>query len=121
MNTDAPRRPAALRQVTLTGSALATALLPLVVGVLAAKALAADPLTPVNALITTGAHRPRITPAHWRTCGRSALGRVRGSGRALRRYTGPATGAPRSAPGVARPAADTPRSCTGFSRSHSTT
>ncbi|MFI8104585.1 hypothetical protein ACIQUQ_27230 [Streptomyces sp. NPDC101118] len=106
MNTDAPRRPAALRQVTLTGSALATALLPLVVGVLAAKALAADPLTPVNALITTGAHRPRITPAHWRTCGRSALGRVRGSGRALRRYTGSCT---------------VSQSRTGFSRSHSTT
>ncbi|WP_351225763.1 hypothetical protein [Streptomyces sp. NPDC002133] len=67
-----PRHPR-VQHVTTTGTALAAALLPLVVGVLLAKAMAADPLTPVNALITSGGRRARVSPSHWRGCGRNAL------------------------------------------------
>ncbi|MFE3495362.1 hypothetical protein ACFXOS_20210 [Streptomyces sp. NPDC059175] len=72
MTIDAPRRPRA-RQFTDSGVALAAALLPLAVGVLMAKATAADPLTPVNALITSAGERARVSPAELCRCGRSAL------------------------------------------------
>ncbi|GGT13978.1 hypothetical protein [Streptomyces purpureus] len=62
-----------VQHVTCAGTALASALLPLAVGVLMAKAMAADPLTPVNALITGGGHRARIPRCQWRRCGRAAL------------------------------------------------
>ncbi|WP_418961001.1 hypothetical protein [Streptomyces tritici] len=76
--TFADRRPRPrIQHVTVAGTALAAAVLPLVVGVLLAKAAAADPMTSVNALITNGAHRPRLSPAEWRTCGRNALRRRR--------------------------------------------
>ncbi|MFG2295944.1 hypothetical protein [Streptomyces sp. NPDC048603] len=64
-----------VRQVTVAGRALATALLPLALGVLLARAAAGDPMTPVNALITNGAQRARVSPAEWRRCGRAALRR----------------------------------------------
>ncbi|MEV7612677.1 hypothetical protein [Streptomyces sp. NPDC089799] len=71
-----------VRQVTVAGRALATALVPLALGVLLAKAAAGDPMTPVNALITNGAQNPRLSPAEWRRCGRAALDRrSRGSDR----------------------------------------
>lgn len=73
MNFD-DRRPH-IQHVTVAGTALAAAVLPLVVGVLLAKAAATDPMTSVNALITNGAHRPRISPAQWRSCGRNTLRR----------------------------------------------
>ncbi len=72
----APRRLAPL------GTALAGALLPLALGVLFAKAMAVDPLTPVNALITNGG-RPRVSPAQLRGGVRGGV-RVPGGGR-LRR------------------------------------
>ncbi|MEU2110001.1 hypothetical protein [Streptomyces sp. NPDC019507] len=72
MNADAPRSPR-IQQVTTTGTALAAALLPLMVGVLVAKSLGADPMAPVNALIAGGGQRPRVCPAQLRGCGRSAL------------------------------------------------
>lgn len=76
MNPEASRRPR-VQQVTTTGSALAAALLPLMVGVLVAKSLGADPMSPVNALIAGGGQRPRVCPAQLRSCGRSALRRGR--------------------------------------------
>ncbi|MFI1470143.1 hypothetical protein [Streptomyces wuyuanensis] len=76
MNADASRRPR-IQQVTTTGSALATALIPLMVGILVAKSLGADPMTPVNALIAGGGQRPRVCPAQLRSCGRGALRRRR--------------------------------------------
>lgn len=75
MTSDAQRPQPRIQHVTVAGAALAAAVLPLVVGVLLAKAAAADPMTSVNALITNGAHRPRISPAQWRSCGRDALRR----------------------------------------------
>ncbi|MEK8142092.1 hypothetical protein NKH18_04160 [Streptomyces sp. M10(2022)] len=54
----------------MVGTALAVTLLPVVIGVLLARTMAADPLTPVNALITSGAAR-RIAPAQWRRYGRT--------------------------------------------------
>ncbi|MFF5449422.1 hypothetical protein [Streptomyces sp. NPDC012888] len=69
-----------LQQVTVAGQALAVALVPLVLGVLLAKAMAGDPMTPVNALITSGGQRARVSPAEWRRTARnarSALRRVR--------------------------------------------
>ncbi|WP_406864935.1 hypothetical protein ABZO31_32650 [Streptomyces sp. HUAS MG47] len=75
MTFEAQRPRPRIQHVTVAGTALAAAVLPLVVGVLLAKAAAADPMTSVNALITNGAHRPRLSPAEWRSCGRRALRR----------------------------------------------
>lgn len=55
-----------LRRVTTAGAALAVALGPLVVGVLVAKGIAADPHAPVNALITGGGQRVGLPRAEWR-------------------------------------------------------
>jgi hypothetical protein len=74
MIPDAARR-ASMQHVTTTGTALAVALLPLAVGVLLAKTMAGDPLAPVNALITSGGQRARVSPSQWRGCGRTALSR----------------------------------------------
>ncbi|MEU2391200.1 hypothetical protein [Streptomyces sp. NPDC007369] len=85
MTSDAPRgahcppsspRPR-LQQVTVAGSALAVALLPLVVGVLVAKGMAADPHTPVNALITSGGQRAGLPRGEWRRRGHTAMRRLR--------------------------------------------
>ncbi|MEU6985762.1 hypothetical protein ABZ946_20400 [Streptomyces sp. NPDC046324] len=54
------RRSRRMQHVTTTGSALAGALLPLVVGMLLARSVGADPMTPVNALITSGGQRARL-------------------------------------------------------------
>ncbi|MFJ7203466.1 hypothetical protein ACIQWR_08025 [Streptomyces sp. NPDC098789] len=91
-----------LRNVTTAGSALAVALLPLVVGVLVAKGMAADPHAPVNALITGGGPRAGIPRAEWRRRGhhaRTTLRRLRpaardtrGTGNRTTRAAGPATG-----------------------------
>ncbi|MFI0980782.1 hypothetical protein ACH4SP_27695 [Streptomyces sp. NPDC021093] len=54
-----------LRRVTTAGSALAVALTPLVVGVLVAKGIAADPHAPVNALISGGGQRAGLPRAEW--------------------------------------------------------
>ncbi|WP_244529688.1 hypothetical protein [Streptomyces wuyuanensis] len=90
MNADASRRPR-MQQVATTGSALATALLPLMVGILVAKSLGADPMTPVNALIAGGGQRPRVCPAQLRSCGRGALRRRR-PGPAPAAESGPRSG-----------------------------
>ncbi|MFK4598785.1 hypothetical protein [Streptomyces pristinaespiralis] len=73
-----------VRGAATAGTALAVTLLPLVAGVLLAKTMAADPMTPVNALITSGGHRARVSPAHLRGCGRSAARRCRAAGAAAR-------------------------------------
>ncbi|MGW7431658.1 hypothetical protein ACWGIN_19180 [Streptomyces sp. NPDC054861] len=66
--TSENRRDRRMQHVTTTGSALAVALVPLVVGVLLAKTVGADPMTPVNALITSGGQRARLTRSQLRTC-----------------------------------------------------
>lgn len=66
-----------LQQVTTAGAALAVALLPLVVGVLVAKGMAADPHAPVNALITGGGQRAGLPRAEWRRRGHDTLHRLR--------------------------------------------
>ncbi|OKK17418.1 hypothetical protein AMK16_21505 [Streptomyces sp. CB00455] len=80
MNSDAKRgatiRPR-MQHVTTAGSALAVALVPLVVGVLLAKAMAADPMTPVNALIAGGGRRPGLPRAEWSRRGHTTLHRLR--------------------------------------------
>ncbi|MFH9268559.1 MULTISPECIES: hypothetical protein [unclassified Streptomyces] len=81
MTSEAPRR-LCVQHVTTAGSALAVTLLPLVVGVLLAKTMAADPMTSVNALVTNGGHRPRVSPKEWRRCGGHALRRLRTAERA---------------------------------------
>ncbi len=48
---------------------------------LLAKSMAADPMTSVNALVTNGSHRPRVSPKQWRSCGGDALRRLRTTGR----------------------------------------
>ncbi|MFF3825796.1 hypothetical protein ACFYXN_18285 [Streptomyces griseus] len=84
MTSEAPRRPR-IQHVTTAGSALAVTLLPLVVGALLAKTMAADPMTSVNALVTSGGHRPRVSPREWRRCGGHALRRLRPADRAALR------------------------------------
>lgn len=66
MNTHTSRR-RPLRNVTATatatGSALAVALLPLVVGALVARSVGGDPMASVNALIAGGGERARLSPS----------------------------------------------------------
>ncbi|RSS51149.1 hypothetical protein [Streptomyces sp. WAC06614] len=75
--TTAPARHPHIAQVSAAGSALAVALVPLVLGVLLAKAMAADPLTPVNALIAGGGQRARMAPTELRRRGGDAVRRLR--------------------------------------------
>ncbi|MEU3725488.1 hypothetical protein [Streptomyces sp. NPDC031705] len=79
MTTTAPPAPARPRlgHVTAAGSALAVALVPLVVGVLIAKGVAADPHAPVNALITGGGQRAGLPRAEWSRRGHGAVRRLR--------------------------------------------
>ncbi|WP_405704391.1 MULTISPECIES: hypothetical protein [unclassified Streptomyces] len=70
-------RPRRMQHVTTAGSALAVALVPLVVGVLVAKGMAADPHTPVNALITGGGQRAGLPRAEWRRRGHATMHRLR--------------------------------------------
>ncbi|MEU9317312.1 hypothetical protein [Streptomyces sp. NPDC048295] len=81
MLPDAPRRPR-IQQVTTAGTTLALSLAPLVIGVLLAKTLATDPMTPVNALVTRGGQAAPVSPAQWRGCGRQALRNWKGPLRA---------------------------------------
>ncbi|MFF8614281.1 MULTISPECIES: hypothetical protein [unclassified Streptomyces] len=74
MLPDTPHRPR-LQHVTAAGTTLAVTLAPLVIGVLLAKAAAADPMAPVNALVTRGGQPVPLSPAQWRRCGRQALRR----------------------------------------------
>ncbi|MEE1754634.1 hypothetical protein [Streptomyces sp. SP18CS02] len=100
MTDEAPHR-RHMRRVTTTGTALASALLPLAVGVLLARTLATDPMAPVNALIT-GGQRASVPPSLWRGCGRTVLsGRRRPSGAGARpAAVGPAVDAVRAVRGV---------------------
>ncbi|MEU9997474.1 hypothetical protein ACGFYP_04555 [Streptomyces sp. NPDC048370] len=63
MTTDA-RHTSRIQHVTATGSAVAVALLPLVVGMMLARSVGADPMTSVNALITSGGQRARLSRCH---------------------------------------------------------
>jgi hypothetical protein len=85
MNTHTSR-PRPLRHVTAkataTGSALAVALIPLVVGALVARQLGGDPMASVNALIAGGGERARLSPDQLpvlrtlRTAPRRTVGRL---------------------------------------------
>ncbi|MGW3324553.1 hypothetical protein [Streptomyces virginiae] len=66
-----------MQHVTTAGSALAVALVPLVVGVLFAKAMAADPMTPVNALIAGGGQRAALPRGEWKRRGHTTVRRLR--------------------------------------------
>ncbi|MEU6865745.1 hypothetical protein ABZ924_21210 [Streptomyces sp. NPDC046876] len=86
MTSDAPhgphrRRPLhdrpRIQHVATAGSALAVALLPIVVGVLVAKGMATDPHAPVNAFITGGGQRAGLPRAEWRRRGHTTLRRLR--------------------------------------------
>lgn len=87
MNTHTPRRTAQgsrpLRHVTATatatGSALAVALLPLVVGALVARTAGGDPMVSVNALIAGGGQRARMSRTQLRDCRGRALATARGA------------------------------------------
>ncbi|MEW2139360.1 hypothetical protein AB0892_22680 [Streptomyces sp. NPDC005409] len=95
MTSDAPRsatpRPR-MQHVTTAGSALAVALVPLVVGVLLAKALAADPMTPVNALIAGGGQRAALPRGEWKRRGHSTVRRLRAARRDTARRCGAVCG-----------------------------
>ncbi|CAM5336072.1 hypothetical protein SAVIM338S_00991 [Streptomyces avidinii] len=80
-------RPRVPRHVTTAGAALAVALVPLVVGVLVAKGLAADPHAPVNALITGGGQRAGLPRAEWRRRGHATMRRLRSARRSTVRGT----------------------------------
>ncbi|MEU8519977.1 hypothetical protein [Streptomyces sp. NBC_01216] len=69
-----------IRHITATGTALAAALGPLLVGVLLARLVGADPTTPVNALIAGGGQRARISREQIRGCGDRVLRRTAGAG-----------------------------------------
>ncbi|MFJ2932855.1 hypothetical protein ACIO8G_08795 [Streptomyces sp. NPDC087219] len=99
------RRNRPLQHVTATGTALAVALGPVVVGALLARSVGGDPMASVNALIAGGGQRARISSAQLRS------GALRRSGarlrsRAARGAVRPARGA-RTAP-VRRPSRTAP-------------
>ncbi|MFD3336432.1 hypothetical protein ACFWV1_27840 [Streptomyces sp. NPDC058700] len=71
MTSDA-RRIRPLQHVTTTGTALAVALGPLVVGALLARSVGGDPMVSVNALIAGGGRRAHLSRAHLRS--RAPLG-----------------------------------------------
>ncbi|MFJ9823119.1 hypothetical protein ACIRSU_01935 [Streptomyces sp. NPDC101160] len=83
MTSDAAPRTRPLHQATATatatGSALAVALLPVVVGALLARSAGGDPMASVNALITGGGPRTRLSRATLRGCGDRAVARARGA------------------------------------------
>ncbi|MGW6978945.1 hypothetical protein ACWGE1_05770 [Streptomyces sp. NPDC054932] len=87
----APARPR-IQHVTTAGSALAVALVPLVVGVLFAKAMAADPMTPVNALIAGGGQRAVLPRGEWKRRGHSTVRRLRTARRTTARRCARACG-----------------------------
>ncbi|MFJ8750210.1 hypothetical protein ACIREO_12885 [Streptomyces sp. NPDC102441] len=64
MPTEAPTRPR-IQNLASAGTALAVTLLPLAVGVLLARTMALDPMTSVNALVTSGGQRARLAPSRW--------------------------------------------------------
>ncbi|MFE1383369.1 hypothetical protein ACFW6S_30915 [Streptomyces sp. NPDC058740] len=85
---------------TATGSALAVALLPLVVGALVARTAGGDPMVSVNALIAGGGQRARVSRAQLRGCGHRALATARGAWGQSARWAGrKPCGAMRSAGG----------------------
>ncbi|MFF4849389.1 hypothetical protein [Streptomyces sp. NPDC001194] len=98
--TAAAARPRRMQHVTTAGSALAVALVPLVVGVLVAKGIAADPHAPVNALITGGGQRAGLPRAEWRRRGHATLHRLRTARRLTTRRRPAAPTCPRR-PGAA--------------------
>ncbi|WP_405851462.1 hypothetical protein [Streptomyces sp. NBC_00090] len=68
MTSDALRtRP--LQHVTTTGTAIALALGPVVLGALLVRSAGGDPMASVNALIAGGGQRARISRAQLRSCG----------------------------------------------------
>ncbi|MFG2586897.1 hypothetical protein [Streptomyces sp. NPDC048438] len=64
MLPEAPTRPR-IQNLASAGTALAVTLLPLAVGVLMARTMALDPMTPVNAFVTGGGQRIRLAPSRW--------------------------------------------------------
>ncbi|MFJ8659978.1 hypothetical protein [Streptomyces sp. NPDC093795] len=85
MTPDA-RRTRPLQHVTATGTALAVALGPLVVGALIARSVGGDPMVSVNALIAGGGQRARLSRAQLRSGARFRPGaRRRRTGAARRR------------------------------------
>ncbi|WP_329625437.1 hypothetical protein OG357_37985 [Streptomyces sp. NBC_01255] len=75
MTSDAGR-PRPLQHVTATGTALAVALGPVVLGALLVRSAGGDPMASVNALIAGGGQRARVSGAQLRSCG----GRVQSRG-----------------------------------------
>jgi hypothetical protein len=73
MTEDLPRS----RPFRTTGSALAVVLLPLVVGALASRAAGGDPMASVNALMTGGGQRARLSRSQLRTYRSRALSTAR--------------------------------------------
>ncbi|MFC7967405.1 hypothetical protein [Streptomyces cinereoruber] len=61
--TSEARRTRPLQHVTATGTALAVALGPVLVGALIARSVGADPMASVNALIAGGGQRARLSRA----------------------------------------------------------
>ncbi|MFF9912517.1 hypothetical protein [Streptomyces sp. NPDC013457] len=74
------RRTSRMQHVTTTGAALAGALLPLAVGMLLARSVGADPMAPVNALITSGGQRARLDRCQLRAVRPTREGRAGVSG-----------------------------------------
>ncbi|MFI8293507.1 hypothetical protein ACIGBL_30655 [Streptomyces sp. NPDC085614] len=82
--TSEDRRLRRMQHVTVTGSALAVALGPLVVGALLARSVGADPMTSVNALIAGGGQRARLSRDQIRGCGGRFLRTAEAGVRSLR-------------------------------------
>lgn len=98
--TSEARRTRPLQHVTATGTALAVALGPVLVGALIARSVGADPMASVNALIAGGGRSARISRAQLR----SGAGLRKGAGVRLRSGAGLRSAVRPRSGSVARPA-----------------
>ncbi len=91
--TSEARRTRPLQHVTATGTALAVALGPVLVGALIARSVGADPMASVNALIAGGGQRARISRAQLRSGAGLRKGAGLRGGAGLRKRAGSRGGA----------------------------
>lgn len=90
--TSEARRTRPLQHVTATGTALAVALGPVLVGALIARSVGADPMGSVNALIAGGGQRARLSPARFGSGTGLRKRAVLRAASGLRKGAGPRTG-----------------------------
>ncbi|MFD0151837.1 hypothetical protein ACWGQ4_11115 [Streptomyces sp. NPDC055721] len=105
MTSDARPATRPLQHVTATGTALAVALGPVLIGALLVRSAGGDPMASVNALIAGGGQRARVSRAQLRSCGGRVQSRGLRAGRKAWDVLSPAYGSRTRRTALTRPAA----------------